>query len=143
MPIDYSSNVGKVRLRIGDVNDLPFLPDQVIQGAIDDNAGNLPAAAKLCANYILAQLAFKSHKKMAQMEIWGGEAFTQYRQFLMDTVSNPALASFTAVPHLISTIGQGPLEQLVSDWNKNWQSPTVSERMHIDAGYDELPGELG
>ena len=143
MPIDYTSSVGKVRLRIGDVGDLPFLPDGVIQGAVEDNGNNLPAAAQLCAQYILAQLAFRGHKKMAQMEIFGSDVFNQYRTFLIDTVSNPVFMSSSAIPYLVTTTEKGKLEQLVSDWNNCWQTPTVSERMHDLAGYNNyLPGEV-
>lgn len=143
MPIDYSSDVGKVRLRIGDVNDLPFLPDGVIQNTVDEKGGNLPAAAQLCAQYILAQLAFKSHKKMAQMEVWSGEQFTQYRQFLMDTVTNPAFMSYTAVPYIVTDDGS-PLKTFVEQWNKISDERTVDERITDITGYGDIerPGEV-
>lgn len=132
MSIDITTGIGKIRYRIGDVSDLPFLSDDVIQTTINDSAGNLLTAAQTCAQYILAQLAFKSHKKMVQLEIWGAEAFSNYRTFLIDTISNPSLMSFTALPYLITDdcVGDSPLKDFVNDWNNCWQGDTVSQRIH-------------
>jgi hypothetical protein len=136
MSIDITTGVGKIRYRIGDVSDIPFLSDEIIQVTINDNSGNLPAAAQTCAQYVLAQLAFKSHKKMVQLEIWGAEAFANYRTFLIDTISNPALMSYTALPYLITDDqnGDSPLKDFVSDWNSAWWGQTVTERLHDLAG---------
>ena len=132
MPVDYSTNSGKVRMRIGDVSDLPFLSDDVIYSVLQETSNNLPLAAQTCAQYILAQLAFKSHKKMVQLEIWGAEAFDNYRKFLIDTISNPALMTFTAMPVLITGDGvENPLAQFTEDWNKCWSNPeNVTEMVH-------------
>jgi hypothetical protein len=137
MPVDYSTNVGKVRMRIGDVSDLPFLQDEVIDSVLSENSQNLQASAQTCAQYILAQLSFKSHKKMVQLEIWGGDAFAQYRQFLLDTISNPALMSFTALPVVVTgdNTAIDPLKQFTEDWNTCWSRPeTVTDMVHRVAG---------
>lgn len=135
MSIDWQSSIGKVRLRIGDVSDLPFLPDEVIQGAVDDVSGNLSEAARTCAQYILAQLAFKSHKKMVQLEIWGSEAFSNYRTFLIDTISNPALMSYSSVPYLITDSDEGtsPLKDFVDNWNNCYSRPNVNDTLDFQA----------
>lgn len=142
MPVDYSTNIGKVRMRIGDVSDLPFLSDEVINSVLIEQSQNLPASAQLCAQYILAQLAFKTHKKMVQLEVWGSDSFAQYRQFLLDTVSNPALMSYTALPVLI--VGDedaiDPLKQFTEDWNTCWNNPeNVTDMVHRLAGNPDLP----
>lgn len=132
MPIDFSSDVGKVRLRIGDVSDLPFLPDEVINNTIKDSSGNLPNAARTCAQYILAQLAFKSHKKMVQLEIWGAEAYQNYRDFLVTTVTNPSFMSFVPIPYGSTPTGdQDPIKDFMDDWNNNWNSYTVDQNMDL------------
>lgn len=135
MSIDFSSDVGRVRLRIGDVSDLPFLSDAVIIDAIQENDNSLPRASQLCAQYILAQLAFKSHKKMVQLEVWGAEAFENYRKFLIDTVSNPAFIGSTyPIPYGVnSTDTKDPVEQFIKDWNNNWGRYTVNENMSLTA----------
>lgn len=138
MPVDYSTNTGKVRMRIGDVSDLPFLSDDVIYSVLLETNQNLPLAAQTCANFILGQLAFKSHKKMVQLEVWGSEAFQNYRQFLMDTISNPSLMSYTALPVLITGDDcPNPLAQFTEDWNACWSNPeNVTQMVHRLASGD-------
>lgn len=134
MAIDFSSNIGKVRLRIGDTGDLPFLPDEVINNTLVDTGNSLPKAAQTCAQYILAMLAFKTHKKMVQLEIWGQEGFQNYRTFLLDTINNPAFMSYSPVPYGVQSEGdENPLVQFVNDWNNNWNENTVTQNMQITA----------
>ena len=132
MAVDYSTSIGKVRCRIGDISDLPFLSDDIINSVIVESGNNLSVAAQTCANYILAQLAFKSHKKMVQLEVWSGEVFANYRQFLLDTISNPALMSYSALPVLITGDGtDSDLKQFTEDWNSLWSNPeNVTEMVY-------------
>lgn len=131
MAIDYSTDIGKVRLRVADVSELPFLPDEVYQGAITDCNGNLPEAAKICASYILGMLSLKTRKRMVQLEIFGNEAFSSYRTFLLDTLSNPALMSYTALPYLVTDdSGTNPLAQFTEDWNNCWEGENVTEMVN-------------
>jgi hypothetical protein len=136
--IDFSTDVGKVRLRCADIADLPFLPDEVYVNAISENNGNLPSAAQLCAQYLLGMFAVgASHKKMVQLEIWNKERFDAYRQFLLDTISNPALMSFTALPVVVTgdNTAIDPLKQFTEDWNTCWSRPeTVTDMVHRVAG---------
>lgn len=134
MAIDFSSNIGKIRLRIGDTGDLPFLPDEVINNTLLDNSNDLPKTAQTCAQYILAMLAFKSHKKMVQLEIWGGEAFSQYRTFLLDTITNPAFMSYSPIPYGVQSEGEeNPIQKFMENWNDNWNTFTVDENMEMTA----------
>jgi hypothetical protein len=131
MAIDPTTQVGKVRLRIGDISDLPLLPDSVYEGAISDASGNLPEAAKVCATYILAMLTFRTHKKLVQMEIWDDNVYTNYKDFLLSTISNPALMSYTAMPVLIGTdVETNPLKQFTEDWNNCWVGDNVTQMVH-------------
>lgn len=141
--IDFSTDIGKVRLRCADIGDLPFLPDEVYNNAILENGGNLPAAAKLCAQYLLGLFAVgASHKKMVQLEVWNKDRFDAYRAYLMDILTNPALMSYTALPVLI--VGDedaiDPLKQFTEDWNTCWSNPeNVTDMVHRLAGNQSLP----
>lgn len=125
MPVlDPSSNVGKVRLRIGDWQDLVILPDAVIEQALVDKDDNLPQAAQLCAQYILAILSHKTHRKLTgQLEVWGAEQFDNYLKFLKATVLNPNLMDIAPVPYDNSTCN--PLIEFVEAWNASY-NPTTS-----------------
>jgi hypothetical protein len=135
MSVDYNTDVGKVRLRIGDVGDLPFLGDDIIYNVLQENNGNLSKASQQCAQFILAQLSFKSHKKMVQLEIWGSEAFQNYRTFLIDTISNPAfMSNVYPIPYSVSTSNaEDPINTFISNWNNNWNTFTVDENMSMTA----------
>lgn len=140
MSIDFSSDVGRVKLRIGDVSDLPFLPDSVVYNEITAAGGNLPKAAQICAQYILAQLAFKTHKKMVQLEVFGAEAFENYRIFLIDTISNPAFMSYSPIAYgAVADASKNPLLQFQTDWNRNWTGLTQDQQMHLTA----IPNDFG
>lgn len=132
--IDPTTNLGKLRLRCGDIGDLPYLPDAVYTQTLSDNGGNLADAAKTCATYILAQLAFKTHRKMSlQLEIWGKEAFDSYKEFLILTTTNPSFMDFNPVPWGASGDTLDALLQFQADWNKQYYNGTQSQKMALDA----------
>lgn len=119
MAIDYSTDIGRVRLRVADISDLPYLPDSVYSQYITDASGNLPQAAKNIACVILGLLSFKTHRKLAQIEVFGSDAFKQYREFLLLTTRDPNFMQISPI-----AIGPGttvhPLIQFQQDWNKNY-----------------------
>lgn len=118
--IDPSTPLGKVRLRIGDWSDLPILPDTVINSALTDCQNNVPRASQLCAQYILATLSFKTHRKLAQLETWSNEQFEHYVDFLKLTVLNPNLMTTSPVPYTGMAEIDNPLITFVKDWNSEW-----------------------
>lgn len=121
MPIiDPSTPLGKVRLRVGDWQDLPILPDTVIESALSDCQDSVPRASALCAQYILATLTFKTHRKLAQLETWSNEQFEHYVEFLKMTVLNPNLMSTSPVPYTGNIKTDHPLIQFVEEWNESY-----------------------
>lgn len=118
--IDPTTSLGKVRLRIGDWSDLPILPDSVINSALLDCQNNVPRTAQLCAQYILATLSFKTHKKMAQLETWSGEQFDHYVDFLKTTVLNPHMMATAPVPYTGMAEIDHPLIAFVEEWNTDY-----------------------
>lgn len=132
MTIDYSTAVGKLRMRLGDVSDLPFLSDAIYSAVYTEEGSNLNRAVVTCGTMILAQLSYKAHRKMGlQLEIWGKEMFDSYKEFLLLTVSNPAFMTFSPIP-AGTTDEFNTLVQFQSDWNKNYFSGTQSQQLASD-----------
>ena len=140
--IDPSSAVGMLRLRVADFSDLPFLPDSVYVQTLADANGSMPVAAKTIAMYILGMLSQKTHKKMVSLEVWGAEAFTNYKSFLLLTFKDPAfMPSIVITPYAGSTTIDGeinPLIQFQRDWNKAYSGMTQSQVLHQIAESDGL-----
>lgn len=126
MPVlDPTTSLGKIRLRIGDWHDLVILPDAVINAALADCNNNVPRAASLCAQYILATLTSKTHKKMAQLETWSGEQFDNYVKFLRTTILNPNMMDIAPIPY-VNTLTEHPLIEFVEQWNDEFVNVTPS-----------------
>jgi hypothetical protein len=114
-----STSVGKIRLRIGDWQDLPILPDSVIESAITDCQNNVPRAAQLCAQYILATLTAKTHRKMSNLETWSGEQFDNYVKFIKMTILNPHLMTTSPVPYAGDS-EESPMNSFIRYWNHSF-----------------------
>lgn len=132
MIIDPSTNLGKVRLRIADVSDIPYLADSVIMTTLSDCDENLNTAAKICAMYILGMLSHKTHRKLAQLEVWGAEAFKAYKEFLILAYTNPAFMDFSPVPY--SNIEEfSPILDFQANWNKGFYEGTEAQQLAFTA----------
>ena len=139
--IDPTTNIGKLRLRVADYSDLPYLPDTVYQSTLDDNDGNLTRSATVVATYILGMLSLKTHRKLQQLEVWGSEAYKNYRDFLLLTVTNPAFMNISPIPYSASGTALHPLLQFASDWNKGFPT-TQSQQLAHDASISINDGSL-
>lgn len=137
--LDPTTNVGKMRLRVGDYSDLPIMPDEVYLSALTDCDNYLPRACVLMAQYILASLTGQTHQKLAQIEVFGGEWFNNYLAFVKATILNPNLMQVTPLPYTPVTLDQWgnkvevPLIQFQKDWNNNYVRATDSEQMYWTA----------
>jgi hypothetical protein len=126
--LDPSTALGKVRLKIGDWHDLVILPDAVIESALADCNQSVSRASQTCAQYILATLTSKTHKKLATMEAWSGEQFTNYLQYLKLTVLNPNFSDIAPIPYsgdpTIGAAGSGtsatPIQDFVREWKQGY-----------------------
>lgn len=116
--LDPTTPLGKVRMRIGDWTDLVILPDAVIDSALTDCQNSIPRASKLCAQYILATLTKKTHKKLATIENWSGEQFNNYVEFIRMVILNPNLDATCPIPYA-GTI-KNPLQTLQDDWQAGY-----------------------
>jgi hypothetical protein len=144
MAIDYSTDIGRVRLRVADISDLPYLPDQVYSQYIADANGNLPQAAKNIACVILGLLSFKDHRKLAQIEVFGN-SFKQYKEFLLLTTRDPNFMQISPIAYGPGTTVH-PLIQFQQDWNRNYVingSQTIAFEADISPNDGSRTGILG
>lgn len=137
--LDPTTPVGKMRLRCGDYSDLPMMPDEVYQSALDDCQGYLPRACVLMAQYILASLTSSTHQKIIQVEVYGEQWFANYLAFVKATILNPNLMQLTPLPYTPTTKDQWgqpaevPMIQFMKDWNNNYAYGTEADQTHLTA----------
>lgn len=115
--IDPTTSIGKIRLRIGDWQALPILPDSVLQSALDDSQGDVPRAAALAAQYVLGTLTAKTHRKLANIEVWSNEQFSNYVAFIKLTILNPHTMHIAPIPYA-GVIQEHPLTVFTTEWNE-------------------------
>ena len=130
--IDPSTDIGRLRLRVADVSDLPFFTDAVYESVLADNSGNVPRTARTIAMYILGILSQRTHRKMGLLEVWGDEAAKAYKDFLMLTVTNPHFMDFSPIPYS-SESEYSPIMDFQDNWNKNYANGTESQQLAINA----------
>ena len=74
--IDPTTNLGKLRLRIADYGDIPYLPDVVYTQTLIDTNNSLTASAIILAKYILGMLSFQTDRKLGlQLSVNGSQKF--------------------------------------------------------------------
>lgn len=137
MVLDLSQNEDKIRLRVGDYNDIPLLPTSVYTATLADNNNNVNKCVPIIATYILALFAQKSHSKLSYIEVWGSEVYDNYKDWLLKVVLNPMMNQSSPIPYTgaSSTTTKNPLIQFVEDWENSYQKPTQSEDLNnIAAG---------
>jgi hypothetical protein len=128
MIIDPNTDIGKLRLRLGDWSDLPILPDSVYEAVLASTSNDLSRSTVTLANYILAIFAQRSHKKLQQLEQWSGETFVNYRRFIIDTINSPnTISGIYPIPFSASSTTESPLVKFVKDWNDAYRYPNQSQ----------------
>lgn len=88
--LDLSTAVDRVRLTIGDTSDMEWLSDTEIEYALSSNNNNENAAAKQCAQFILARMAYSGHERLDKLEFWG-DAFDKYMRFLKEVINSSTM----------------------------------------------------
>lgn len=137
MVLDLSQNEDKIRLRVGDYNDIPLLPTSVYTATLADNNNNVNKCVPIIATYILALFAQKSHSKLSYIEVWGSEVYDNYKDWLLKVVLNPMMNQSSPIPYTgaTSTTTKNPLIQFTEDWENSYTHPNQSEDLNnIAAG---------
>lgn len=132
--IDVTTDVGRMRMRLGDFLDIQQLPDSVyVQTLLDtqnpDGSNNLRAATILCGQYILASLAFSTHTKLATIEVYGAEAFKSFKQYLLLVVKDPSFNSVSPIPYAAGADTLHPILKHQQDWLAAYTQPTSDQSL--------------
>lgn len=130
--IDPTTDVGKLRLRLGDWGDVEWLSDAVYEQTLADCGNNLRKSAGLLAQYILAILTRSTRSRLAQIESYDNQQFEQYRRFIIDTVSNPAIMNIAPIAFATGDT-ENMLINFQSLWNAGYTSDTVEDKMKLMA----------
>ena len=139
--IDPSTPIGKMRLRVGDWADLPWLPDSVYQSTLTENNDNIVRASGVIAQYILAMLTRNTKTKLAQLESYDNQAFEQYKEFLMLTTTNPAFMSINPLVQGNVSGEDNPLVKFQKYWNAGYVAGTSYDDMAMY--YGDTPNGKG
>lgn len=144
MLIDYATPEGKIRMMLGDVSDLPYLPSSVYTAVYEESGNNLNRATTTCGKMILAQMSYQTHRSMGlQLQVWGNQAFEQMKQYLLMIVKDPAFSSDgSPVPYSASGTELNPILQFQQDWRKNYYSGDQSQQLARDAAVSPNDGSL-
>ena len=122
--IDPTTPIGKLRLRLADWRDVYWLPDNVYQTTLDDCNGNINKASGILAQYILAILSHGTRSKMGIIESYDDQAYKQYRQFIIDTVNNPAIMNISPLAVVTGADEENPLIEFSKMWNNAYTAGT-------------------
>lgn len=131
--IDISTNLGKTRLKVGDYGDIPLLPDSVYTQTLADTNDSVSKSSMIIAQYLLAMFAQQTHEKLVQIEIWGGERYKQYKDYLMNVIRNPSFSESCPIPYSPTTGVTQPLIQFQQDFKNNFVYGTESDQLHENA----------
>ena len=145
MVIDPTTDVGKIRLRIGDYLDIQILPDIVIENALSEKSGNIVNASILCAQYILAALSRGVHERLQMIEVYGNQAFDQYLEYLKFCTSDPNFISISPLIYSANPEEDHPIIKFRKDFNGNFIQGTQSEDMaytSFDYPYNRISFDL-
>lgn len=143
MIIDPTTNLGKLRLRVSDWSELPYLPDSVYLQTLADNNDNIQKSTVVIGNYLLGIFSQGTHRRLSQnLEVWGGERFSQYLKYLMLIVKDPSFSGISPIPYSASGTELHPILQHISDWKKNYPLGTEAQALAVSAAISPNTGDL-
>jgi hypothetical protein len=137
--IDPSTNIGRLRLKLADWSDLVILPDSVYNQVLLDTNDNLNKATVILGSYILGILSQRTHRKLAQLESWSNEQFSQYLIYLEKIIKDPAYSGIAPIPYG-ATAETSPLIQFQETWRRNHYSGTEEQQSNSTAAYSPNDG---
>lgn len=133
MQLDLTNTVDRVRLKIGDVSDIPYLDNSVILDSLTRNDNNFNSAVKECAFYILGILSYSGRRRLAQLEVYGSDVWSQYKDFLILLTKDPNFSGICPIPYAGGVDATNPLIQFTEDWNANYVGGTQSDLLSDQA----------
>lgn len=125
--IDPTTNIGKLKLKVGDIQDIAILPDSVYTETLVDNNNNINRSAKVCAGYIAAILSQRTHERLNFIEIWGSEAYKNYMDYIKNVMSNPSMSGTAPIPYGFNEGTISPIIKFQNDWEASYQIPNADD----------------
>lgn len=136
---DITTELGKVRLRIGDTNeDDPLLSNEEIQVYIDDTDSDLMAAIR-CVKAIMAKLARDVDVSAAGLNTRKTSRFQQYKELLADLQTGDSGGSGALVAATPFTGGISKTRQDTADSDSDFRPASFGVGMHDYEGNDDDP----
>ena len=89
MAIDVTTPEGRIRLRVGDVQDIQIFPDSIYTYYYQENNENENTTVKEMAYYILGALSQNTRERLDRIEYYGQEAFDNYLKFINVLIKDP------------------------------------------------------
>lgn len=90
----------EIRLIVGDVwDDIELLTDADYQFMLDRAGGSVARAAVDAARAILFKIARFARERAGNIEVYGGDWFTHYKDALLAFIRNPELSYSVAMPY--------------------------------------------
>ena len=89
MAIDFTTPEGRIRLRVGDTQDVQIFEDDIYTECYQKNNENENATIREMAYYILGYLAQNTRERLDRIEYYGQEAFENYLKFLNVLIKDP------------------------------------------------------
>lgn len=117
--LDPTSNIGKVRLRVGDYQDPPmqFFPDSVYTSALEDNNQNIARASKAVACFILAQMCQQGNIVLGPLSLYDADMAKSYQVYLNMIIKDSSFSGFAPIPYF----GGADTPNPVVEWNNTWK----------------------
>lgn len=96
MTLDLTNPVDRIRLKLGDWQDIEILPDAVYEYYLEANDNNERAATIDAAYAILATLTQSTRQRLDRIEYYGEQAFSQHLTFIKEFIRSPYSSFNTA-----------------------------------------------
>lgn len=95
-----TSATDRIRLSVGDTDtSLEYLSDAEYTYLLTKNSSNELAASIEAARIILFHLSRFTRERAGLIEVYGADRFKQYKEALVEWLSNPSLTTIVAVPY--------------------------------------------
>ena len=130
MALDFTKAVDRVRLKVGDTNELQIFPDTLYQAVLDKNNADEATTALEMAQYILGYISQHGFREQAgSYQVYGREWLQSYMNFLKTFL----LSSGTAAA-LSAKIYAGGIS--ISDMQQNDLNP--DNNIVLTTDFDEV-----
>ena len=120
MPIDFTTPVGKTRLRTGDVTDGLFMfPDEVYVSTLVDTNQNISQAARTICYYILALMTQSSNVTLGALSIYDGDTAKAYMEYLKMVIKDTSFNGVCPIAHGGGIDTPNKVVEAYDTWNNN------------------------